>query len=397
MTQRTDKIQLDSFARDESTGFLVLNAKPTRAGVFKYINADGSVTRELRHPDDVFNIDSMNSLKNKPFTDLHPNGGKKVTTLNSKGLMVGMVTGEINKTDDGYIETKITVTDDDIIKKIESGSQVELSCGYDCGTIDESGEYKGEHYDCIQKNIRYNHVASVQRGRAGSKARFYTDSADDAVSIDFEIKLDEENTMTTKTLIAMSVSAACIGTGESAFKSDAINFKVDSEDEAKFQPLLKRDEDLVAYATNLQSKLDAAQGTIDELKTKVDTKMSADDLNKLAGERADVLGVAAHVGLKDFEKLDNNGIKKAVVAEKNDGINLDDKAEAYVDARFDAITEQIKADTKGFKSLALLKAVVEPETPYRKDEKDNENDVSAREKYMKDTNKMYLDTLKPAA
>ena len=119
MTQRTDKIQLDGFTRDDSTGFLVLNAKPTRAGIFEYRNPDGSVRKELRHPDEVFNADSMNSLKNKPFTDLHPQSGK-VTTLNSKSLMVGLQTGEVTKTHDDYIETKINVTDAHQINKIES-------------------------------------------------------------------------------------------------------------------------------------------------------------------------------------------------------------------------------------------------------------------------------------
>lgn len=398
MTQRTDKIQLDGFTKDESTGFVVLNAKPTRAGIFEYRNPDGSVRKELRHPDEVFNADSMNSLKNKPFTDLHPMSGR-VNTLNSKSLMVGIQSGDVTKTDDDFIETKITVSDANQISKIESGEQLELSCGYDVDVVEQSGEYKGEHYDAIQTNIRYNHIASVPKGRAGAKARIYCDSADDAATLDFEIKLDEEEKMTTKTLLALSVAAACIGTGTTAFKSDAITFKVDAEDESNFAPLLKRDADLVAYATELQSKLDAAQGTIDELQTKADKTMSAEDLNKLAGERADVLGVASHVGLKDFEKLDNTGIKKAVVEAKNDGVKLDDKSDDYVSARFDAITEQIKADTKGFKSLALLAAVAAPEAPTKKkvEDADDGDDLSARDKYRKDTKDMYKETLNPSA
>lgn len=389
--QRIDKFQVDGFTRDESTGFLVLKAKPTRAGVFKYINPDGTVTRELRHHDDVFNADSMSSLKNKPFTDLHPNGGKKVTTLNSKGLMVGMVTGEIRKTDDNYVETEITVTDADVISKIESGKQLELSCGYDCDTVDETGEYNGEHYDCVQKKIRYNHVASVQRGRAGSKARFYTDSADDAVTLDFEIKLDEETPMTTKTLLALSVAAATVG----SFKADAINFEIDKELQPTVQPLMTRIDGLVEFATDLQSKLDAAQGTIDELKKDADKTMSVEDLNKLAGVRADVMGVASHVGLTDFESLDNNGIMSAVVVKKNDGVDLAGKSEAYIEARFDAITEQIKADTKGFKSLALLAAVAAPQAASKEDAEHKEGDeLSARDQYRKDTKDMYKTTLK---
>ena len=391
MTQRTDKIKLDSFARDESTGFLVLNAKPTRAGVFKYRNADGTIRNELRHPDEVFKADSMNSLKNKPFTDLHPMAGK-VTTKNSKSLMVGMVTGGISKTDDDYIATKITVTDAETISKIESGKQVELSCGYDLDLIEEAGVYNGEHYDAIQTNIKYNHVASVKAGRAGAKARIYCDSADDAATIDFEIKLDEEEPMTTKTLIALSVAAASVGT---TFKADAINFEIDKELQPTIQPLLDRNDALVVFASDLQTKLDAAQGTIDELKTKADTKLSPEAMNKLVSERADIIGVAGHVGLKDFADKDNTEIKKLVVCSKNDGLNLDGQPEAYVDARFDAVVEQIKTDTKGFKSLALLSAVTQSQDPAHLDNEvdDDKDKKSARQNYLDSVSDMHHDTL----
>ncbi len=391
MTQRTDKIQLDGFNRDDSTGFLILNAKPTRAGVFKYRNSDGTIRRELRHPDDVFKADSMASLKNKPFTDLHPLAGK-VTTKNSKNLMVGMVTGDILKTDDDYIETKITVTDADTIQKIESGKQVELSCGYELDLIEEPGIYNGEHYDAKQVNIKYNHVASVKAGRAGNKARIYCDSADDAATLDFEIKLDEEIPMTTKTLIALSVAAATIG---KSFKVDAISLKIDEEMQPTIQPLIDRNDALLTHANKLQTKLDSMQGTIDELQTKADAKVSPEVMTKLVSERADVLGVASHVGLKDFDGKDNAEIKKLVVCAKNDGLNLDEKADAYIDARFDAVVEQIKQDTKGFKSLALLSAVIKP-TQEKETHKDNEDedDLSPRQKYLKDTENMHLDTVK---
>lgn len=388
MSLRTDKIHLDGFARDDSTGFLVLDAKPTRAGIFKYRNLDGSIRRELRKPDEVFNADSMRSLKSKPLTDLHPEGGK-VNTTNSKSLMVGLVTGEVEKADDDYIGTKITVTDADAISKIEAGGQIELSCGYNTDVIEEAGEYNGERYDCIQTNIRYNHVALVKAGRAGSKARIYCDSADDAVTSDFDIKLDEERPMTTKTLIALSVAAASVG----SFKADAISLEIDKEIQPVIQPLIDRNDALVAHAAGLQTKLDALEGEMDELKTKADSKMEPEAINVLVAERADILGVAAHVGLKDFDSKANTDIKKAVISAKNDGVNLDDKPDAYIDARFDAITEQIKADTKGFESLALLQAVTQPEKVLHKDENEGD-DKSPREKYMEDTADMYQDTLK---
>lgn len=389
MTQRTDRIHVDGFKKDNSTGFLIVTAKPTRAGVFKYVNPDGSVRKELRHPDEVFNSDSMNSLLHKPLTDLHPVNGR-VTTKNSKSLMVGMQSGEVKRTDDDFIQTEITVTDEETIRKIESGEQVELSCGYDVDVLDEAGEFNGEQYDAIQKNIKYNHIASVPRGRAGSKARIYCDNADDAATIDFDIKLDEEEIMPTKTVIALSVAPASVG----SFKADAINIEIDKELQPTIQPVLDRCDAMIAHITDLQSKLDTAQGTIDELKTKADKQISPEEMNNIAKERADVLGVAGHVGLEKFEDLSNADIKKAVVLKKNDGLNLDGKSDDYVNARYDSICEQIKQDTKGFKSLALLHAATASDNPKHAQHKDEDDDeLSPRDQYMKDTKNMYHDTI----
>jgi hypothetical protein len=48
-------------------GFLRVNARLTRAGVFKYDSG-----REYRSAEEVFRADSMASLQGAPVTDLHP-------------------------------------------------------------------------------------------------------------------------------------------------------------------------------------------------------------------------------------------------------------------------------------------------------------------------------------
>src|SRR4030042_1892481 len=55
-----------------SEGFLKGVVKVTKIGVFQYRNADGSIRKELRHPNDVFSYNSLQSLKMIPITDLHP-------------------------------------------------------------------------------------------------------------------------------------------------------------------------------------------------------------------------------------------------------------------------------------------------------------------------------------
>jgi len=57
---------------ETSEGYLRGEAIVSRAGVFKYRNVDGSIRGELRHPDDVFNNDSLSTLKMIPITIDHP-------------------------------------------------------------------------------------------------------------------------------------------------------------------------------------------------------------------------------------------------------------------------------------------------------------------------------------
>ena len=43
-----------------------------------------------------------------------------------------------------------------------------MSLGYNLDLIEEPGEWNGEKYDAIQTNIRINHLAIVDKARAGS-------------------------------------------------------------------------------------------------------------------------------------------------------------------------------------------------------------------------------------
>ena len=47
------------------------------------------------------------------------------------------------------------------------GGKVELSAGYQCRYEYSPGEWNGQHYDYVQRNIRGNHLASVDQGRMG--------------------------------------------------------------------------------------------------------------------------------------------------------------------------------------------------------------------------------------
>ena len=52
--------------------FLIARAPVTSIGVFTYKNPEGSFRKELRLPEEVFNSDSLETLKLKPLTKFHP-------------------------------------------------------------------------------------------------------------------------------------------------------------------------------------------------------------------------------------------------------------------------------------------------------------------------------------
>lgn len=160
-------------------GGLKLDAWITRTGVLTYKREDGTITRELRHPDEVFKAESLATFQHAPLTDLHPRG--RVDATNYGALSRGHLTNEVQKAEDGkHVAASVLVQDAEMIAMIDRGERKELSCGYACDLDETPGEYEGERYDAVQKNIVGNHVAAlpVGAGRAGPTAALRVDRVD---------------------------------------------------------------------------------------------------------------------------------------------------------------------------------------------------------------------------
>lgn len=79
---------------------------------------------------------------------------------------VGSV-GTVVKFRDPYLDAPLVIWNADAIKRIESGEFRELSCAYQYTPDFTAGEWQGQKYDFVMRNIRGNHVALVEQGRAG--------------------------------------------------------------------------------------------------------------------------------------------------------------------------------------------------------------------------------------
>lgn len=178
---RVSRLDASRARRDGITGFLHAPIVTTRTGVLEYRHADGSVTRELKHPDDVFAAESVETAKRIVITDGHPDDF--VTSENWSKLGRGHVGDQWRRVDlDGGqagLELDGTVTSKSLQDKIAAGVN-QASMGYLVDIIEERGEYNGQRYDYRHTNIRYNHVAILPRGRCGGDVRLRLDG--DAVT-----------------------------------------------------------------------------------------------------------------------------------------------------------------------------------------------------------------------
>jgi len=177
MSQKVVRFDLSNLPKAIKTkeGFIKTDACVTRTGIFIYHNEDGSVRRELRDHREVFNTDSLASMKMIPLTNDHPQTETKLLSPeNAKQFQVGF-TGENVRADGENVRIPVSLIDATAIQAYENGKRG-LSLGYECDLEIEPGEYEGIRFDAKQTNIRYNHLALVTSPRAGENARL--DSAD---------------------------------------------------------------------------------------------------------------------------------------------------------------------------------------------------------------------------
>lgn len=344
--QRFDLGGFRSKPKRTSQGYLRLTGNLTRTGVLKYRTVDGKVIRELRHPEDVFAEDSLQSFLDADVTDLHPSA--MVTSSSNKDVARGYVRDVAPQSK--FITGQIVVKDAALIDLIESGKRRELSPGYTCTLEWGEGEYEGEKYDARQRNIVYNHLAFGPDGwgRSGPEVSVHMDSAATELGI-----YEEEEYMTKKKDSAQEppretsedVTAEIpkeeipeIGKPEAPTEEPKEEPKpedgqgADPGDETPEQKtddsLAKEIEVLKAQRDELQAKLDAANEMLkpEHLRSLVARRLSVETrVRKVLGAEA------------KFDSLSETELFVAALKAKN--VNVEGKSADYIEARFDAMAE----------------------------------------------------------
>lgn len=172
--ERADVGKVVGKVRKLDSGAIVVPARLTRTGIFEYKNPDGSIRRELRPAEEVFAVDSLDTLSGLPVTQGHPG---MVDTNTWRQVAVGH-SGDTAKQDGDFVLNKLWIQDGETVGQVESKKLVEVSMGYTCKLDMTPGETEtGEKYDAVQRSIRYNHVGLGPRdwGRAGPDVRLMVD------------------------------------------------------------------------------------------------------------------------------------------------------------------------------------------------------------------------------
>ncbi|MDX0907430.1 DUF2213 domain-containing protein [Sinorhizobium medicae] len=320
--------------RRTADGYLVADVRTARAGIQLYAGhevgkPEMQVVKVYRPEDQVFDKASLGSYAHKPVTNDHPD--EAVTADNWKTLSVGQIGDEVAR-DGEFVRVPLIVMDGATISDIEGGKR-ELSAGYTCDLAWEPGTTPtGEKYDAIQKDIRINHVAIVQRGRAGSEARIGDGAGKWGVSpVNTQIADERIPKMDLRKILVDGLTVETTDQGAQAITK----LQKDLESSAaKFADAEKAHQTALAAKDAELAKKDAA---IDALKGKI---LSDADLDKRVQARADLI-TKAHTIAKDVktEGLSDTAIRKAVVVAKLGDAAVADKSEAYIDARFDMLVE----------------------------------------------------------
>ena len=343
--QFTDAVAV-SGTRRTADGYLVAEARSVRTGIQLYAGSEVgkpelSVVRVYRPADQVFAAASLQSFTHAPVTMDHP--AEAVTADNWKALAVGEVSTAAKK-DGEWVHLPLILKDAAAIQAVETGKR-ELSAGYTCELVFGDGVTPdGEAFNATQTNIKINHLAIVDRARAGSKARI----GDGAISwgaapVTNDQQPEKEKIMTLKTVTVDGIPVEVTDQGATVISTlqsrlaDANTKHADAE-KAHQTAIAAKDADL--------AKKDAE---IDALKAKV---LDEKALDAKVQARADLITTAKSIA-KDVktEGLTDADIRKAVVVAKLGDAALAGKPEAYIDARFDILAEDAKKNPDPFAAV----------------------------------------------
>lgn len=384
--QRYDSIPLgETYFTPE--GYLIDHPILTRVGIFEYKNPDGSIRRELRLPEEVFAPESLASYKGKPVILTHEAG--MIDSDNVQQEQIGTILSEGTQDDDN-VRAQIIIHD---ARKLDYGLR-ELSLGYSLDLEEVPGEWQGQPYDVIQRNIRVNHLALVEKARAGDSARLNIDGEDtqqnqkggntmskrkDGLTPEEIAQLVEEYKKRKEQRMLNNQPAADAegeedtpenqDEGEETAADPVQEVKENRDrrdaagdcetmDEANGM-IAQQDSDiqkLLDFIAQLQAKIDFDEASSEETNTdeegdpqpeaapaeeKKKESLNMDSIDAYVSQKIELIRLGDKLHMDGIDAMKPMDAKKAIIKKVNPNIRLDGKDKAYIDAMYDITKESI--------------------------------------------------------
>ena len=306
--------------RNTDDGYLVAMSRVARTGIQMYHASElgmlGDHLVSVMRPDnEVFALDAMSSLTHAPVTVNHP--VSPVDAANWKDLAVGEV-GEGVMRDGEWLAVPLIVKDQAGIKAAQE-THKEISMGYTAEIVDAPS---GANYDKVMTNIRFNHLALVKDGRAGSEARI-----GDAHNWGIAPTTTENVQMDIKTVVfgdqAVDVAAKDAGTVTQILKDhqtalDALNAKIEDRDttigelkaenadtskkilgDAEIEALVRERTSVISKASKIVDGFNDAGKSVDEIRREAVKSMYGDEAAAKEVSDAEIKGIFRVMSLDD--------------------------------------------------------------------------------------------------
>lgn len=311
--------------RKLADGRLVVDARFARAGLYEYAGSEVDPNNEhglrdkakvvvYRPPEAVFAADAMASFAHKAITDDHPT--EFVNAANWNDLAKGWTGDEVRR-DGEFVRVPMMLADADLVDKVDQGKK-ELSAGYDAAlTFGLGFTPQGVRYDALMTGISGNHIAVVDKGRAGAECS-----------------------------IADSEGSHEMPTATKLIHFDGLPIETTDAAEAVIRKLESQVTDLKSSASTLATahadalaakdkELGEAAAKIADLESKV---LTDEQLDQHVAERAAVLADVAKVapGL-DVKGKPVADARRAAVAKVRGEDAVKDRSDDYVSALFDGL------------------------------------------------------------
>lgn len=335
-------------AQRTDEGYIITTGILASPGVYPYRRADGTVVHELIDEEELFRGDSMTTAERKPLTLQHP--PEMVTPENVREYQVGDIS-DIRR-EDGQLAASIAVRDAKAIAAIERGVR-QLSVGYRCNLDETPGVWRGQRYDARQVGRRVNHVAIVEHGRHGRRASLRMDAAD-ATQEPARLEAQEDGarndgdastavppqaTLHRKVMAKVKIDGVEYEFSDAATAQAMAKVAAERNDAREaLKQAAEQAKTLAADKDRLDGEKTALQAQVDQLNERND----AVDINARVAVRMDLLGVAAKAKVEGADKLDDAGIRKAVIAATYPKTKLDGFSDEKIEGMFIAARDQVE-------------------------------------------------------